>query len=50
MSIIVLNSLVSLVGLAAARIEGTLFSADLRALVWFALTGVAGGVMITLLR
>ena len=42
MSIIVLNSLVSLVGLAAAFFEGTLFSADLRALGWFALTGVAG--------
>ncbi len=42
MSIIVLNSLVSLVGLATAFFEGTLFSADARALGWFALTGVAG--------
>ena len=42
MSIIVLNSVVSLVGLTAACIEGTLFSADWRALGWFALTGVVG--------
>ncbi len=42
MSIIVLNSVMCLVGLAAAFFEGTLFSADLGALGWFALTGVAG--------
>ena len=42
MSIIVLNSLVSIVGLTTALVLGTLASTNMRALGWFALTGVAG--------
>ena len=42
MSIIVLNSLVSIAGLTTALVLGTLASTNLRALGWFALTGMAG--------
>lgn len=42
MSIIVLNSLVSLAGLATAWVLGTLATTNWRALGWFALTGMAG--------
>ncbi len=42
MSIIVLNSLVSIAGLTTAWVLGTLASTNMRALGWFALTGMAG--------
>ncbi|MDE0332271.1 MAG: EamA family transporter [Nitrospinae bacterium] len=42
MSIIVLNSLVSIAGLATAAMLGTLATTNARALGWFALTGMAG--------
>ncbi|MCY3824130.1 MAG: EamA family transporter [Nitrospinae bacterium] len=42
MSIIVLNSLVSTAGLTTALVLGTLASTNVRALGWFALTGMAG--------
>ncbi len=41
-SILVLNSVVSVVGLTTACLTGTLFAADPRALAWFALTGAVG--------